>query len=116
MSKGRFLHVRVFTIVIVGIVTLWNCTAAERPQIVTDSSNQALDQAAIDLAECLTQNLPELPCRVPVELDGSIAHRYLPRRTQQAFRGICGHYHLSTRKKDPGPKLIDDLAEALRIV
>lgn len=51
MRIGPLLNVRMRAIIVVGIITLWNCNAAERPRLVPDSTCPELDQAVIKLAE-----------------------------------------------------------------
>lgn len=50
-----------------------------------------------------------IPGDVPVDVQGNPLHRRLRLTEARFFTGICGHYHLSKTKIDPGTKCIDEI-------
>lgn len=65
-------------------------------------------ERAAALAEALCAHLP-IPRALPVR-DGVV----LPQLAPRGFRGVCGHYHLSRKKPDPGLSLWPGLLRAFR--
>lgn len=53
----------------------------------------------------------QIPRTVPLELNGCPASRTLQRAELAHFSGVLGHYHISKRKADPGPRLLHDVAK-----
>lgn len=60
-------------------------------------------RSVIALVDALTDALPAIPRRVPLEPDGSPVLRELAREEADATAGVVGHFHLTARKLDPGP-------------
>lgn len=53
----------------------------------------------------------KIPFTCPVNSDGSLIRRRLKNEERDEV-GVLGHFHLTTRKSDPGTKLFNDLFEA----
>lgn len=64
--------------------------------------------AACALADVLSTVLP-IPARVPMDAKGAVLTRALSRMELDEFSGHLGHYHVTKKKLDPGPVLIEDL-------
>ncbi len=62
------------------------------------------------LVECLCNYL-EIPLVLPRESDGRLALRRLSSREMRGFRGVCGHFHKTEKKVDPGFLLFHILDE-----
>ncbi len=69
----------------------------------------AQKQAVFALVDALTKAFPRIERKVPKDLTGEYKHHTLPRKEATNFCGVCGHYHLSKRKTDPGPRLIEEV-------
>ena len=55
------------------------------------------------LVGVLAQLFPRMPLEVPRDAEGQILWRVLTPEELASFRGVIGHYHVSTHKQDPGP-------------
>jgi len=69
----------------------------------------------IKAAQVLCEELCErfgLPLQVPTWRGGELVKRVLTASEQREFHGVCGHYHLSTRKVDPGTAILEELSAA----
>lgn len=65
------------------------------------------------LAAALHEALPGITLDYPRELSGELMQRALSGTEYDAYRGLLGHYHVTTRKTDPGPAFRwDDVIEA----
>jgi hypothetical protein len=62
------------------------------------------------LVECLCNYL-EIPLVIPRESDGSLALRRLMSREMRQYSGVCGHFHKTEKKVDPGYLLFHILNE-----
>lgn len=71
--------------------------------------------AARQLAVALSRALP-IPPVVPLGVTGHVIDRVLVDSHMLAFRGHVGHYHVSRKKSDPGPALLEEIGDALRPV
>ena len=65
--------------------------------------------AVFDLARACCHIL-DVPYRFPVEADGSVIRGVLPAETLAEWTGLVGHFHITDRKVDPSPHLLDDLS------
>lgn len=50
-----------------------------------------------------------LPLDVPRGKDGELIRGVLPLRVLAEYRGVLGHYHLTTRKNDPGAEILQSI-------
>lgn len=66
-------------------------------------------RAALALADALAEGLPHIERRVP-----ETSPRVLLPTELKNFAGHLGHYHISQRKQDPGPRLIEHLYDHFR--
>ncbi len=57
----------------------------------------------VRLIATLTRVLPRIELEVPRAPDGSVLDRALTELEFEAYSGLLGHYHVTTRKIDPGP-------------
>lgn len=65
--------------------------------------------AALGLADAISAALG-IPRQVPPEEeDGEFANVLWP--SEMRFRGHCGHYHITRKKRDPGPWFMDELGD-----
>ncbi len=68
-------------------------------------------ESAVRLAETITALIPSIPKAVPKTEDGELL-RGTPHWVRRRFKGVAGHFQLSTNKIDPGTdlllKLIDE--------
>ena len=55
------------------------------------------------LVAALCAVLPEIKCDAPRDESGDVPTEKLPDEELENFRGVLGHYHITTRKIDPGP-------------
>jgi N-acetyl-anhydromuramyl-L-alanine amidase AmpD len=55
------------------------------------------------LAAALHEALPGIVLDVPREPDGTLMQRALTDDEYDGYAGLLGHYHVTTRKTDPGP-------------
>ena len=62
--------------------------------------------ACAALAAAISDAIPTIPRTVPVKADGTLYPNYLPPWKMKKVTGHVGHYHLSTRKSDPGADLL----------
>jgi N-acetylmuramoyl-L-alanine amidase len=62
-------------------------------------------RALSHLIATLCQVLPEIKCAAPRDAAGHVPGGKLPDEELAAYRGVLGHYHITTRKLDPGPAL-----------
>lgn len=62
--------------------------------------------AAVSLADALSSAL-DISFRVPVDETDRLITRELSEEEFEAFSGHIGHYHVSKRKVDPGPALLN---------
>lgn len=63
----------------------------------------------VELAEVLCERFA-IPREVPIDSCGDVLRALAP----TGFRGVCGHYHVSKSKPDPGLTLWPDLQAAFR--
>lgn len=63
------------------------------------------------LLRALSELFPRVPLEAPRDAAGGIALEALSREELAAFRGVLGHFHVTTAKQDPGPAF--DWARAL---
>lgn len=63
---------------------------------------QIASVVALNAAICSAYGLP---MRVPMK-DGDVYPTALPVRYLESFRGVLGHFHLTTGKRDPGLELL----------
>jgi len=68
--------------------------------------------ALIKLTAALCRTFPRLPVQAPLGPDGRVSTTQLGPGQLRHFRGLIGHYHLTTHKADPGPAF--DWARLLR--
>jgi N-acetyl-anhydromuramyl-L-alanine amidase AmpD len=61
----------------------------------------------------LTKHIPSIARSVPRKKDGSIYHNLISKDKLAKFSGVIGHYHCSEKKIDPGPKLIETIAQSM---
>jgi len=66
-------------------------------------------RAVFALMDSLTRAFPEIERKVPKDAKHAYKHYTLPRKEAVNFCGILGHYHISKRKTDPGPFLIEEV-------
>lgn len=71
------------------------------------------------LTAALCRVLPEIKCEVPRNAAGQVPTEKLADEQLEQFRGVLGHYHLTTNKVDPGPafewdKTIDEARRLMR--
>lgn len=57
----------------------------------------------VKLTAALCRHFPNLEPDAPRDASGAVLNRRLPVDEEYEFRGICGHYHVSEQKTDPGP-------------
>lgn len=67
-----------------------------------------------DVAACLAlfdalSSILEIPKTFPMGKDGKAVRGLVPKETLETYRGHLGHLHVSRRKVDPSPHLMDDL-------
>jgi len=59
--------------------------------------------AIAHLVASLCAVLPEIRCEPPRDAEGNVPAEKLTDEKLESFQGVLGHYHLTTRKLDPGP-------------
>jgi N-acetyl-anhydromuramyl-L-alanine amidase AmpD len=59
--------------------------------------------ALAHLTAALCRALPQIQCDAPRDADGKVLAEKVPDEDLEKFRGLVGHYHLTTNKTDPGP-------------
>ena len=69
-------------------------------------------RAAAALAKALSAAIPSIPPTTPVDQSGAPYPNYIPPHRMRLVKGHVGHYHLSLRKADPGPELLQHLRES----
>ncbi len=74
--------------------------------------------ALIKLTAALTRIFPKMEVQVPRDENGRVLDHALTPEQLEAFHGIVGHYHVTTRKIDPGPafqwdRLLDGVRKEL---
>jgi N-acetyl-anhydromuramyl-L-alanine amidase AmpD len=57
----------------------------------------------IKLTATLCKVLPNIECDYPRDEDGKLITKALTEEQQKDYRGLIGHYHVTTQKSDPGP-------------
>src|SRR5687767_4118100 len=57
----------------------------------------------IKLTAALCKVLPNIECDYPRDENGKLITKALTPDQQQNYRGLIGHYHVTTQKSDPGP-------------
>lgn len=67
-------------------------------------------ESAVRLAETITACIPSIPKAVPKEEDGTLLQG-TPHWVRKRFRGVAGHFQLSTNKIDPGTDLLNKLID-----
>lgn len=70
-------------------------------------------ESAKFLVNRLIDEIQTIGKAVPRNGNGEIVHDQLTRRQIDHFSGIMGHYHCHKTKMDPGPKLIEAIADSL---
>lgn len=55
------------------------------------------------LVAALAEHFPNLPRRAPTGADGTVLARVMTEAELASFRGVVGHFHVTTAKIDPGP-------------
>lgn len=70
----------------------------------TDAQVASTKSIVKDLCELL-----EIPYRFPVGTDGKVSRNTLPYHDYKGWRGLLGHFHVSSKKVDPSPHLLDEL-------
>lgn len=75
-------------------------------------------RALSHLVAALCRVLPEIRCDAPRDASGRVPSGKLPDEELAAYRGVLGHYHITTRKLDPGPALQWDklIADARKLM
>lgn len=63
-------------------------------------------ESVLALALAVSTAIPEIQKTVPAGVPG-----VLKEKEMVSFRGHIGHYHVTKRKRDPGPQLMDALGE-----
>ena len=61
--------------------------------------------ALIKLTATLCTVFPKLKCACPRDEQGALIPQKLDDDTLEKYQGVLGHYHLDTKKVDPGPAL-----------
>ena len=61
--------------------------------------------ALIKLTATLCTVFPKLKCDYPKDASGALVPKKLDDDKLKAYQGVLGHYHLDTKKVDPGPAL-----------
>lgn len=74
--------------------------------------SSAQKEALLALLEAL-RDAKHPRVQIPLVVPGGAA-RTLTTGEMAAFKGVAGHYHVSTNKADPGPKVMADLGDAFR--
>ncbi len=64
---------------------------------------EAQYDALISLVAALCRTFPNIKRTVPRDRSGDVVTVVLPADRRERFRGILGHYHVSSSKVDPGP-------------
>jgi N-acetyl-anhydromuramyl-L-alanine amidase AmpD len=59
--------------------------------------------ALAHLTAALCRALPNIKCDAPRDDAGNVAAEILPDEELENYRGLLGHFHLTTNKVDPGP-------------
>jgi hypothetical protein len=67
------------------------------------------------LLDALLEAFPDVPRAIPLDENGELIRGKLSRKEANSFRGICGHFHLSGRKIDPGVDLMLEVGKHLGI-
>ena len=62
-------------------------------------------QALAKLIAALSQVLPRVKLQYPVDESGQLVRKVMTPEALSEFEGLIGHYHVTTRKIDPGPAL-----------
>ena len=76
-------------------------------------------RALSHLVAALCKVLPEIRCDAPRDASGNVTTEKLADATLADYRGVLGHYHITTRKIDPGPafqwnKVLGDAQRLMR--
>jgi len=66
-------------------------------------------KALTKLTAALCKVFPELRCDYPRDAQNRLIPHVLPEEQLTEYRGVLGHYHVTTRKTDPGPAFDWDL-------
>src|SRR5688500_3835714 len=61
------------------------------------------DESLIKRTATLCKVLPNIECDYPRDEDGKLITKALTEEQQKDYRGLIGHYHVTTQKSDPGP-------------
>lgn len=74
--------------------------------------------ALTHLTAALCRALPQIECDAPRDTNGVVLTEKLPDEQLESYRGLVGHFHLTTNKSDPGPAFDWDkvLNEARRLM
>jgi len=74
--------------------------------------------ALAHLTAALCRALPQIKCGAPRDADGKVRAEKVSDEDLEKFRGLVGHFHLTTNKTDPGPAFDWEkvLSEAQRLM
>ena len=67
--------------------------------------------AVVELVKLLCE-VANIPKRIPETIGGIPVMDHLDELERYAFTGVCGHFHLSTTKIDPGTAILEDVNNA----
>lgn len=70
-------------------------------------------ESVMYLVEILLKYYPSILPMAPLAPNGMVLKRTMTKKEADIFSGVCGHYHISRRKLDPGPFLMEKVNDFL---